>query len=254
MLMVVPGVVCPWPWWSYFRRLQISRKFGPVNQESRQSTESLLRGGRSSYEDPESSQDGLPLATLGEPATTVPDFVRSSLSYGLAVALGCPHSFKRKCSYGNIQWNLDAFNTADARLAYNDLDRGHFDARMDTRLLFLSPVQWLTNLRVLCGDRRYVDGNQLLLARELGIIAMLPKLSTERVSDLSKENIFLKLLAISQIIRLCLQLSMRLSQGISTTQLEVMTMGYALCSTMTYFLLFDRPKDVTTVFEIAAAR
>jgi hypothetical protein len=126
--------------------------------------------------------------------------------------------------------------------------------RIETRTLFTNPFEWLTNLRVLCGDRWYVDANQLLLARELGIIGKLPKLSTERVSDLSKEDIFVKLLAISQIIWLCLQLSMRLGQGVPTTQLEVMTMGYALCSAVTYFLLFDRPRDVMTVFEVEAAR
>jgi hypothetical protein len=32
-----------------------------------------------------------------------------------------------------------------------------------------------------------------------------------------------------------------------------MTIGYALCSAITYALLFDRPKDVQTMFEVQAA-
>jgi hypothetical protein len=168
--------------------------------------------------------------------------------------MGCLHALERPHSYGNVEWCLDALNASNARLAYNNLHRGHVDDRIKTLTLFEAPTTWLTNLRVLCGDRWYVDANQLLLARELGIVSKLPKLSAERVSDLNKEDIFVKLLAISQIVWLCLQLSMRLGQGIPTTQLEIMTMGYAVCSAMTYFLLFNRPKDVTTVFDVEAAR
>ena len=225
-----------------------------MRQDSHQSTESLLTDRRSSYEGPENAQQGHPLATMGETARTVPDFVSSMLRLALARGWGCVHTLKNPRSHGYVEWHLDTHNTATAHLACKNIDRGHLGDRIETRTLFTNPFEWLTNLRVLCGDRWYVDANQLLLARELGIIGKLPKLSTERVSDLSKEDIFVKLLAISKIIWLCLQLSMRLSQGVPTTQLEVMTMGYALCSAVTYFLLFDRPRDVMTVFEVEAAR
>jgi hypothetical protein len=196
----------------------------------------------------------IPWQRWAETARTVPDFVSSMLRLALAQGWGCVHTLNNPRSYGYLEWHADTHNTATARLACKNIDRGHLDDRIETRALFATPIEWLTNLRVLCGDRWYVDANQLLLARELGIIGKLPKLSTERVSDLSKEDIFVKLLAISQIIWLCLQLSMRLGQGVPTTQLEVMTMGYAICSAVTYFLLFDRPRDVMTVFEVEAAR
>jgi hypothetical protein len=240
--------------WPFSRRRPVPRQAGAVHQDAQISTENSLADQRSSLEDPEEANRDILMVTLGEPTKTVPDFVRGILRSGLANGWGCPHALERPCSYGNINWHLDAVNTANVRLAYENVDRGHVDDRIETRYLFAHPVQWLTNLRVLCGDRWYVDSNQLLLARELGIIGKLPKISTEQVSDLNKEDIFVKLLAISQIIWLCLQLSMRLVQGVPTTQLEVMTMGYALCSAVTYFLLFDRPKDVTTVFEVEAAR
>ena len=252
--MAVSGGVPLLPWWSYFHRLVTHRR--TMRKHSPESTESLLMDRRSPYEDPESAQHEIPLVTPGEAATTVPRRLRSLLRSGLERGWGCPHVLERPRSCGNIGWRLDAINTANARISYEDLDRGHLDNKIYIRMFHSSPspVQWLTSLRTLCGDRWYLDANQLLLARELGIIGKLPKLSTERVSDLNKEDIFVKLLAISQIIWLCLQLSMRLGQGVPTTQLEVMTMGYALCSALTYFLLFDRPRDVTTVFEVEAAR
>jgi hypothetical protein len=250
--MTVSGGVPLRPWWSHADRLQTHRR--TMRQDSPQSTESMMTDRRSSYEDPENAQHGIPLVTSDESASPVSDYVRSMLRAGLACGWGCPHVLERPRSCGNIGWHLDAINTANARLSYEDLDRGHLDDKIQTHILSQGTARWLTTLRALCGDRWYLDANQLLLARELGIIGKLPKLSTERVSDLSKEDIFVKLLAISQIIWLCLQLSMRLGQGVPTTQLEVMTMGYALCSALTYFLLFDRPRDVTTVFEVEAAR
>jgi hypothetical protein len=225
-----------------------------MSHGSQRSTESLLADRRSSDEGPENAQYGVPLVASGESARTVPDFTRNLLRFASESGWGCPHALGRSCSYGNIGWHLDAFNAASACLAYNDLDRGHLDDRFETRGFLVHPAHWLANIKVLCGDRCYVDANQILLAREQGIIGKLPGLSTEQVSDLSKEDIFVKLLAISQIIWLCLQLSMRLGQGVPTTQLEVMTMGYVLCSATTYLLLLDRLKDITTVFEIDAVR
>jgi hypothetical protein len=222
-------------------------------QSSPQSTESLLTNRRSSHGDPWSAQHEIPLVTLGEPARTAPKHVRKLLWTGLGWGRGCPHILERPSSCGKIDWRLDVVNTTTACLSYSDLVSGHLDDKIRTRTLS-SPVMWLTNLRALCGDRWSVDANQLLLARELRIIGSLPSLSTERVSDLNKEDVFVKLLAISQIVWLCLQLGMRLGQAVPTTQLEVMTMGYALCSTITYFLLFDQPKDVMTVVEVEAAR
>jgi hypothetical protein len=239
---------------SYPRRLRLHRQTRPMRQGSPQSTESLLPDRRTSCADLENAHHRIPLVTLGEPASTVPDYIRSMLRLGLACGWGCPHVLQRPRSCGKIGWRVDAINIATARLSYMYLNRGHLDDRIPTRILSDHPVRWLTNLRVLCGDRWYVDANQLLLAREIGIIGKLPELSTEQVSDLSNEDVLVKLLAVSQITWLCLQLGMRLGQGVPTTQLETMTMGYALCSAITYFLLIDRPKDVTTVSQVEAAR
>ena len=134
---------------TYDRRLRILRE----------TTESLLTDRRTSYDDPENEQDGYPLVTAGDPATTVPDSVRRALMMALRYGLGCLRTLDKPRSCGNVEWHPDALNAANARLAYKSIDRGHLDDRIETGRLFSAPRQWLTNLRVLCGDRWYVDAN-----------------------------------------------------------------------------------------------
>jgi hypothetical protein len=251
LIGVSGGITSLWSCWSY--RHAIIRRLLLLRRDYLRFTESLSTDQRFPYGG--SFGQEIPLVSSDRIAQTTPYRTRELLGRGVIVGYGCPHALETPCSCGKIEWLLDDFNTMNFRIAYNEMLQGGFDDTIDNRKVIDGrPEVWLTNPRVLCGDRWYLDANQLLLARELGIIGKLPRLSTDRVSDLNKEDIFVKLLAISQITWLCLQLSMRLLHGVPTTQLEIMTLGYALCSAMTYFLLFDRPKDVQTVFEIEAVR
>lgn len=116
------------------------------------------------------------------------------------------------------------------------------------------PAHYLSNLKALCGDRWSLDANQIALARELGIINKLPAISEDEIDDLNKGDLVVKILAVSQISWLCIQLSTRLARNIPTTQLEVVTLAFTVCSILTYGLLYSRPKDVKTVQEVQAAR
>lgn len=193
------------------------------------------------------------LVPIDETVSTLPLHIRTSLETLLRSGFGCPHVFEKSGVYGHVEWHLNNTNTANARTAYRQLGQDHSSNKGEFKMP-TTTLAWLTNLRVLCGDRWYLNAHQLLLARELGIIDSLPELSTDRISDLNKEDVFVKLLAISQLTWLCIQLSKRLLTGNSTTQLELMTMGYALCSVVAYCLLLDRPKDVQTVVEVKAVR
>lgn len=252
MLIVVSGgITSLWSYWSYrheiFRRLSLLRRDYPRFKEI------LSTDQRSSYGGPLDQE--IPLVSSDRTAETTSYRTREVLRRAVILGNGWFPALETSRLCGKIEWLPDDFNTMNYRIAYNEMLQGCSDDTSDDQIFtYRHPVRWLTNLRVLCGDRWYLDANQLLLARKLGIIKQLPNLSADQISDLNKEDISVKLLAISQIIRLCLQLSMRLSQGVPTTQLEVMTMGYALCSAITYIMLFDRPKDVTTVFEVGAAR
>lgn len=115
-------------------------------------------------------------------------------------------------------------------------------------------TDWLSNLRSLCGDRWSLDGRQLAHARQVGIIDKLPRMTEDEVDDLNKGDVFLKVLAVVQIMWLCIQLITRLSRKLPTTQLEVVTLAFAITSIFTYALLYNRPKDVHTVREVCAIR
>lgn len=114
--------------------------------------------------------------------------------------------------------------------------------------------EWVYNLQVLRRRRWVLDAQQLLLARTRGIIDTLPRIPSERIQDLDNSDSFVKLLAIIQITWHFAQLAVRLSRGLPIAHLEVVTMGFASCSVVTYALLSERPKDVRTILEIKAVR
>jgi hypothetical protein len=128
------------------------------------------------------------------------------------------------------------------------------DESLANAFLKVEPGHWLANLRALCGDRWSVNGSQLAYARRLGIIYELPYMTEDEIEDLNKGDMFLKVLAVFQIMWLCIQLITRLSRKLPATQLEVVTFAFAVTSIITYVLLLSRPKDVQTVREVYAVR
>jgi hypothetical protein len=128
------------------------------------------------------------------------------------------------------------------------------DESLANAFLGVECEDWVTNLRALCGDRWSLDASQLALARERGIIDELPCITEDEIDDLSKGDLFLKVLPVFQIMWLCIQLITRLSRKLPATQLEVVTFAFAVTSIITYGLLLSRPKDVQTVREVYAVR
>jgi len=161
----------------------------------------------------------------------------------------CPHAIRTSRSSGTTTWKVDPVNTKRARAACANLDEQSFGRQTRN-----NPFKWLANLRALCGDRWSLDARQLALARELHIIDKLPHMTEEEIEDLNKGDIFVKFLAVSQISWLSIQLITRVSRRLPTTQLEIVTLAFAVISVITYVLLYSRPKDVQTVREIDACR
>ena len=161
----------------------------------------------------------------------------------------------RHRSSGTTTWKLDSINTAIAQATVENLGMQQFgDESLANAFLGADPIYWVKNLRALCGDRWSLDANQLALARERGIIDELPCITEDEIDDLSKGDLFLKVLAVFQIVWLCIQLITRLSRKLPATQLEVVTFAFAVTSIVTYGLLLSRPKDVQTVREVYAVR
>lgn len=76
----------------------------------------------------------------------------------------------------------------------------------------------------------------------------LPNLSKlERsILDKSKGDLFTKGLAVVQVLWLMITLVIRWSRHLAITQLEILAVAFAICSTLTYGFCWNKPQDVRT--------
>jgi len=174
----------------------------------------------------------------------MPATIHQDLRNACKRGLSCPHAIHTRRSSGTTTWQPDPVNIGVARAAFATID-GQFVRDIDL---------WVPNLRALCGDRWSLDAKQLALARQLLIIDKLPLMTEDEIDDLNKGDVLFKCLAVSQILWLCIQLVTRVSRNLPTTQLEIVTLAFAVISIVTYVLLYSRPKDVQTTREMHAAR
>lgn len=110
------------------------------------------------------------------------------------------------------------------------------------------------NLMALRGHIWILDAHQLLYARRQGVIAKLPQILESEVEDKNKGDPIVKALAIFQALWLVIQLIMRWVEGLPSSQLEVMTLAFAVCSFLTYLMLWSKPKDVMTRVYVPAMK
>ena len=99
-----------------------------------------------------------------------------------------------------------------------------------------------------------LDGPQLLLARQFGIIDRLTRLTEEQLDDLNKGDALVKLIVIVQIGWLVVQLIVRIKRDLASTQLEIFTLAFAICSLFSYGMLFKKPQDVKVPVDVPARR
>lgn len=157
-------------------------------------------------------------------------------------------------SYGQLGWARDAKNLETATTVLNTQDFCYFSSEKEKAMFKESYTSWWHSVRALGHDIWVVDANQLLLARQMGIIAALPNIHQDDLDDRNKGESFVKIVAILQILWFVVQLISRLAAQLPTTQLEIMTFAFAVCSALTYYLLLDKPKDCQYSIEIPAVR
>lgn len=152
---------------------------------------------------------------------------------------------------GKIDWALDRSNILTIEKANTMVSQGY---RKEEGIFNMPYTDWVRNLTLLCGNLWVVDANQLLLARELGIIEKLPYVSHDSLDDHSNGDLVVKMLALLQISWVFIQLGVRLSRNLPTSQLEIFTLSFAICSSITYIMLINKPQDVRTSYTIKAVR
>lgn len=141
--------------------------------------------------------------------------------------------------FGGLDWRLDETNLS----AVKEVLAEHTDKTEDIPL----------NARPLVGDVWFLNSRQLAQARSAGIISRLPAVTEDEINDRNKGDVMIKLLALVQVCWLIVQLIGRASLGQESSQLEVMTLAYAVCSAITYLALFPKPRDISTPIMVPSA-
>jgi hypothetical protein len=99
----------------------------------------------------------------------------------------------------------------------------------------------------------HLSGDSLLalLTREHQGLVRAPLLSQADIEDRSKSNWFAKSVVVLQVLYYCGSCLLRLIHRLPVTQLEIGTFGFAVCSVMSFFFLFPKPRSVNTTTVIA---
>jgi hypothetical protein len=87
---------------------------------------------------------------------------------------------------------------------------------------------------------------QLPAAIRLGALTSVPEISRKEIEDRSKSDKFTKGLALLQSLWLAASLITRAVQNLAVTQLEVVTIAFAVCTIITYGFCWYKPQDVQT--------
>lgn len=115
---------------------------------------------------------------------------------------------------------------ASSVLTHFGSENNMVQARFHSLQLSLSRLQ---------GSAWALDSYQLYYARKCGIVTCLPSVLEDELNDQSKGNYIVKGLAIVQVSYVVLQLLVRYSQGLASSQLEIATVGFSACSILHTF-------------------
>jgi hypothetical protein len=86
--------------------------------------------------------------------------------------------------------------------------------------------------------------SEILALRRSGDLATLPNIPTTNINDKSKDDFFVKLIAIFQVFWFVLQVIVRAAKGLNISQLEIAVTAFAVCAIITYLMILPKPKGV----------
>lgn len=161
---------------------------------------------------------------------------------------------RRSWAIGKTDWLVDSTNTAIVDSALRTIDMSYFRNESEASIFLHITGSWARNISLLRSNLWILDANQLLMARELGIIEKLPFLASDDLDDRNKQDLILKLLALGQISWFVLEMCLRLHRRLSVSLLEVMVLAFSLCTVFIYLLLLNKPNNAAYSITIPAAR
>ena len=77
-----------------------------------------------------------------------------------------------------------------------------------------------------------------------------PEKPEQDIQDKSKQDWFIKLIAALQFLQLAFSLIVRTNQGLAYSQLEAITLGFAVCGVTVYLIYLDKPQNVEVPFKV----
>jgi hypothetical protein len=91
------------------------------------------------------------------------------------------------------------------------------------------------------------------LAMHFGCVRY-PAITESEIKDRSKTDTLGKIFSVFQICHLMLSLIARRAQGLPISQLEVLTLAFAVCGVATYAVYWHKPKDVSVPIDVGEPR
>lgn len=155
---------------------------------------------------------------------------------------------------GTIDWHKEKLNSVAVDKAIETVTLNDFQGSYEKKSFLSQYDEWFCNLRTFRGNIWVLDSNQVLLARQLGIIKRLPNVSEDEISDRNKGDLFVKIIALCQILWFSFQFGVRVRLNLSTSLLEVLTLASTVSTFFIYLLLLKKPKDVECSIGILATR
>ncbi|KAK4167813.1 hypothetical protein QBC43DRAFT_311480 [Cladorrhinum sp. PSN259] len=99
-----------------------------------------------------------------------------------------------------------------------------------------------------------VNSAQICILLDKGVVTRLPHLAPHEITEMGKEDIVIKLIALFQVLWLIIEVVARSIKGLQTTQLEIAALAFAACTIFTYLFLFEKPKDAIQRTYLQATR
>jgi hypothetical protein len=96
----------------------------------------------------------------------------------------------------------------------------------------------------------HLTGRQIWQLRNNGILPRLPNILETELLDRSKSDVFVKVIALSQIFWAAVQIVIRTARNLVISQLELAVIAFATCAIVIYGIYWSKPKNVGTVTTI----
>lgn len=91
-----------------------------------------------------------------------------------------------------------------------------------------------------------LTGERILNLRSTNKMGKLPGITATEIHDRGKSNIFVKVVAVIQVLWTAVQVIVRSVRGLTVSQLELVVTSFSLCAIITYLFLIQKPQGVQT--------